>query len=83
MGVFRKKRDFFKLRTQLAADTIPPIYIVFKMPPKTAPRRAPVCTKTHPRFQRVFFRKKINFFIIFARVVFERVFIFSLISLSE
>lgn len=48
-GFFVQNRDFSKLRSQLSADTIPPIYIVFKMPPKTAPRTCLGVPKTHPR----------------------------------
>lgn len=76
MGVFREKRDFLKLKTQLAADTIPPIYIVFKMPPKTAPRRAPASAPAHPAFPTRFCREKKIFLSFFAREFFERNFIF-------
>ena len=76
MGVFREKRDFLKLKTQLAADTIPPIYIVFKMPPKTAPRRAPASAPAHPAFPTRFCREKKIFFIIFCSWVFRTIFLF-------
>lgn len=62
MGVFRENRDFFDLKTQLGADTIPPIYIVFKMPPKMAPHVPQLAPRPTPRFQRVFFANFLMFF---------------------
>ena len=53
-GFFVQNRDFSKLRSQLSADTIPPIYIVFKMPPKMAPRTCLGVRQNPPASWRVF-----------------------------